>query len=204
MTSVILLVSTADTCPACAVLQKADVQLGKSVPAIKKTTAKKTNRAPIKQAPKRTAAPAREAHTQPRSVDELLHNIRSKKDAQQAMKIAKQLEAEARKVLGPMPANSRAQRAHPAQQQQYAAHTAGPRNPGRAPYAVARAPRRQEPEPQNFLLDNDRFSDSDVMDMEMEQEVKPSLAALQAQSNQFVRGVRVCAPYACDWPLVAC
>ena len=194
----------------------------KQTGAIKKNTAKKPNRAAAPNAPKRVAANprggtrnaqprnaqprnAQPRNAQPRNappshtrVGELLNMnvaVTSKRDAQAAMKIAKQLEAEARKYLGPPPSNRRQPQQHrgaaraPHQQQLVPQQRMQQR---RAPYAVAQASHWPEPETEHYLADHDRVSDRDSEQMEMDDEpdLKPSLAALQAQATHFARGVR--------------
>lgn len=180
----------------------------KSGAAIKKNTAKKpnranaSNRASAPNAPKRVPTNPRSANrnaqpSQTRVGDLLNMNVAvsSKKDAQAAMKIAKQLEAEARKFLGP-PARQQQQ-----QQPQRAAARPQQRQGGqqrqapqqrRAPYNVPQASYWPEPQTENFLADPDRMSDRDSEQMEMDEQLdlKPNLASLQAQANQFARGVR--------------
>lgn len=84
--------------------------------AIKKSTSKKPNRANVPNAPKRVPANPRGANRnlQPSQtrVGDLLNmkvSVSSKRDAQAAMKIAKQLEAEAKKFLGPIASDQRQQ-----------------------------------------------------------------------------------------------
>ena len=191
----------------------------KQTGAIKKSTAKKPNRAAALNAPKRVPGPnapkrvganprggSRSAPLSQTRVGDLLKMnvaVSSKRDAQAAMKIAKQLEAEARKYLGPPPSTQRQpqqqqQRARPQRQQQR--QVSPPRHipqqrmqQRRVPYSVAPVSHWPEPETANYLADHDRMSDrdSEQMDMDMEeQDLKPNLAALQAQATQFARGVR--------------
>jgi hypothetical protein len=176
--------------------------------AIKKNTAKKSNRVTVPNAPKRVPANPRGTNqnaqlSQTRVGDLLKMNVavNSKRDAQAAMKIAKQLEAEARKYLGPPATNQRQQQQHQRiasrpQQRQAAPQRHAPQQhmqQRRAPYSVAQASHWPEPQTENFLADHDRMSDRDSEQIDMDDDMpdlKPNLASLQAQANQFARGVR--------------
>lgn len=202
-------------------MQPAEHQPRQTGAGVKKNTAKKPNRAAVPNAPKRVAANPRGNAANPRGnnrnaqqpsqtqtrVGDLLNMnvaVSSKREAQAAIVIAKQLEAEARKFLGPPASNPRQQQqqqrgaARPQQQRQVAPQRQERQAPQhsmqqrRAPYSVAQASHWPEPQTENFLADHDRMSDrdSEPMDMEDEADLKPNLASLQAQATQFARGVR--------------
>jgi hypothetical protein len=182
--------------------------------AVKKSTAKKPNRAVILNAPKRVPGNPRGGNQNARSqnaqpsqtrVGDLLKMnvaVNSKKDAQAAMKVAKQLEAEARKYLGPSMSNQRQHQQHqrsaprPQQQRQVVPQRRAPQQrmqQRHAPYSVPQTSQWPEPQTENFLADHDRVSDRDSEQMDMDDDMldlKPNLASLQAQANQFARGVR--------------
>lgn len=187
-------------------VEKQPKQAPKQGAGVKKNTTKKPTRAAAPNAPKRVPTNPRggnrKAQPSQTRVGDLLNmnvSVSSKKDAQAAIKIAKQLEAEARKYLGPSAPHQRQQH----QQQVNAMHQPHQRQAvrqkvpqrmqqRRVPYSAVQGAHWPEPQTENFLADHDRMSDRDSEHMEMDEEVdlKPNLAALQAQATHFARGVR--------------
>lgn len=120
--------------------------------------------------------------------------LSSKKEAQRALKLAKQIEAMAQEMLGPQHSVQPASRAsyHRSMQQRMAVSPDDPAQrpaPHRGP--ARRATLRASPpvEPVNPLHDPSRYDHGwdEYVDEEMEQDVKPTMAQLNARNRRMAR-----------------